>query len=54
VSTVKRLGLSRFDLKYSAGTMPHETLMKSIELIGTKVAPRVRELVAAESPVAGR
>jgi hypothetical protein len=27
-------------------------LMKSIELIGTKVAPQVRELVAAESSVA--
>jgi len=52
VSTVKRLGLSRFDLKYSAGTMPHDVLMKSIELIGTKVAPQVRELVAAESSVA--
>jgi probable LLM family oxidoreductase len=52
VGTVRRLGLSRFDLKYSAGTMPHETLLKSIELIGTKVAPRVRELVATEAPVA--
>jgi alkanesulfonate monooxygenase SsuD/methylene tetrahydromethanopterin reductase-like flavin-dependent oxidoreductase (luciferase family) len=32
VGTVRRLGLSRFDLKYSAGTMPHETLLKSIEM----------------------
>jgi alkanesulfonate monooxygenase SsuD/methylene tetrahydromethanopterin reductase-like flavin-dependent oxidoreductase (luciferase family) len=44
-STVKLLGLSRFDVKYSAGTLPHRTLMKSIELFGTKVAPRVKELV---------
>ncbi len=44
--TVRALGLSRFNLKYSAGTLPHDTLMASIELIGTKVAPRVRELVA--------
>jgi probable LLM family oxidoreductase len=45
VRTVKLLGLSRFDLKYSAGTLPHDTLMTSIELLGTQVAPRVRELL---------
>ncbi len=45
-STASLLGLSRFNLKYSAGTLPHETLMKSITLIGTTVAPRVREIVA--------
>ena len=36
--TVKDLGLARFDLKYSNGTLPHELAMKSIELYGTKVA----------------
>jgi probable LLM family oxidoreductase len=46
VKTVRTLGLARFNLKYSAGTLPHQTLMTSIELIGTKVAPRVRELLA--------
>jgi probable LLM family oxidoreductase len=45
--TVKLLGLSRFDLKYSNGTLPHDALMRSIELVGTKVAPRVRELAAS-------
>jgi alkanesulfonate monooxygenase SsuD/methylene tetrahydromethanopterin reductase-like flavin-dependent oxidoreductase (luciferase family) len=40
------LGLSRFELKFSNGTMPHDKLMTSIELYGTKVAPRVRELLA--------
>ena len=35
--------LSRFDLKYSAGTLPHELMLRSIELYGTKVAPMVRE-----------
>jgi len=45
--TVKRLGLSRFDVKYSAGTLPHDLLMRSIELLGTVVAPRVRQLVGA-------
>jgi probable LLM family oxidoreductase len=44
--TVRALGLSRFNLKYSNGTLPHEALMTSIELFGTRVAPRVRELAA--------
>ena len=44
--TVKALGLSRFDLKYSNGPMPHEQLMRCIELYGTEVIPRVRELLA--------
>ena len=44
--TVRLLGLSRFNVKYSAGTLPHDVLMNSIELLGTEVAPRVRELVA--------
>jgi alkanesulfonate monooxygenase SsuD/methylene tetrahydromethanopterin reductase-like flavin-dependent oxidoreductase (luciferase family) len=45
VRTARLLGVSRFNLKYSAGTMPHAALMKSIELIGTEVAPRVREMM---------
>jgi alkanesulfonate monooxygenase SsuD/methylene tetrahydromethanopterin reductase-like flavin-dependent oxidoreductase (luciferase family) len=45
IATARALGLSRFDLKYSAGTLPHAAMMKSIELIGTQVAPRVREAV---------
>ncbi len=40
------LGVSRFDLKYSNGPLPHEAMMRSIELYGTVVAPRVRELLA--------
>jgi len=44
--TVKDLGLARFDLKYSSGTLPHELAMKSIELYGTKVAPLVRASLA--------
>ena len=42
VRTVNVLDLSRFDLKYSNGTLPHDALMKSIELYGTEVVPRVR------------
>ncbi|MDQ1571411.1 MAG: hypothetical protein QOF79_2085 [Actinomycetota bacterium] len=44
--TAKALGIARFDLKYSAGPLPHETLMHSIELYGSQVIPRVRELLA--------
>ncbi len=45
-ATVKALGIARFQLKYSAGPLPHDKLMKSIELYGTKVVPMVREMVA--------
>lgn len=43
--TAKALGNSRFQLKYSAGPLPHEKLMRSIELYGRKVVPMVRELM---------
>jgi probable LLM family oxidoreductase len=36
------LGASRFDMKYSAGTLPHELSMRCIELYATEVVPRVR------------
>jgi probable LLM family oxidoreductase len=57
-TTVTTLGLSRFDMKYSAGTLPHPTMLASIERYGTEVAPRVRELLSAsasagEQPVRG-
>lgn len=45
-ATVRALGIDRFDLKYSNGTMPHADLMRCIELYGTLVVPRVRELLA--------
>jgi probable LLM family oxidoreductase len=44
-ATASALGLSRFDLKYSAGAMPHDQLMHCIELYGSKVIPMVRELM---------
>jgi probable LLM family oxidoreductase len=49
VRVTQDLGLSRFDLKYSAGTLPHVNLMRSIELYGTKVAPLVREELQREA-----
>ena len=41
--TITALGLTRFDMKYSNGTLPHDKLMTSIELYGRKVVPLVRE-----------
>lgn len=49
VRTVNDLGLSRFDLKYSNGTLPHDALMKSIELYGTNVVPFVRASVSVSA-----
>jgi probable LLM family oxidoreductase len=36
------LGVNRFELHVSVGTMPHHRVLRSIELLGTKVAPLVR------------
>ena len=44
--TITDLGIQRFDLKYSAGTLPHDRMMTAIELYGSQVIPRVRELLA--------
>jgi probable LLM family oxidoreductase len=44
--TVRTLGLDRFDLKFSNGTLSHERMMRSIELYGTKVVPLVRDMLA--------
>ena len=44
-ATVKALGVSRFDIKYSAGPLSHEKMMRSIELYGRKVIPLVRDML---------
>jgi probable LLM family oxidoreductase len=41
------LGATRFDLKYGMGGLSHQALMATIELYGTQVIPRVRELVTS-------
>lgn len=46
------LDLSRFDLKYSLGTLRHEQLMNSIRLYGTEVAPLVRAALSTPEPAA--
>lgn len=43
VKVANELRLSRFDLKYSLGTLPHELLMNSLRLYATEVVPRVRQ-----------
>ncbi len=43
---IQLLGLSRFDLAYATGRVPHEQKMATIELYGREVIPRVRELLA--------
>jgi probable LLM family oxidoreductase len=44
--TMRVLGATRFQLKYSVGTLPHDQRMESIRLYASEVAPRVRELLA--------
>jgi probable LLM family oxidoreductase len=51
IKTVTGLGISRFDLKYSLGTLPHEKLMDSIKLYGNEVAPAVRQALAEHDDV---
>jgi probable LLM family oxidoreductase len=44
--TVDALGAGRFQLKYSAGTLPHDTAMEGIRRYGEQVAPLVRDMLA--------
>ena len=45
---IRALDLNRFVLKYSNGPMPHEHLMRCIDLYGTEVIPRVRRILERE------
>jgi probable LLM family oxidoreductase len=45
-TSLTALGASRFELKYGMGGLSHSALMTNIELYGTRVIPRVRELRA--------
>ena len=44
--TLTSLGANRFDLKYGMGGLTQAAVMTNIELYGTQVVPRVRELLA--------
>lgn len=48
-ATATGLGLTRFDLKYSAGPLRHDLMLHAIELFGREVIPRVREMLRAGS-----
>ncbi|MGW1545120.1 LLM class flavin-dependent oxidoreductase [Streptomyces sp. NPDC002309] len=49
IATMARdLRLSRFDLKYDVMHLPREARARTIELLGTEVAPRVRHLLTKE------
>jgi probable LLM family oxidoreductase len=38
-------GFTRFSLQFSVGSVPHDKMMRCIELYGTKVAPAVRKAI---------
>lgn len=46
LAQVEMFGLTRFVMHMDVGGPSHQDLMKSIELLGTKVAPEVRKAVA--------
>ncbi len=46
------LGVTRFDMKYATGPMPHAQLMEGIRLYGEKVIPLVRDMLA--EPIAAQ
>lgn len=51
-AAIRALNVQRFDMKYSTGPMPHETLMEGIRLYGEKVVPMVRDLLSDRTAAA--
>ncbi len=45
-ASLTALGITRFDMKYSAGPLSHAKMMRCIELYGRKVIPLVRDMLA--------
>lgn len=52
VRTVRSLGVQRFDLIYTAGQNLAARRLQTVELYGTEVIPRVREMLADDAPAA--
>ncbi len=50
-ATASSLAIDRFHLKYGAGSLGHESLVRHVELYGREVVPRVRELLVANGAV---
>ena len=46
-ATLGDLKIQRFDMKYATGPMPHDQLMRCLQLYGEKVIPMVRDLLQA-------
>ncbi|MBF8971046.1 MULTISPECIES: LLM class flavin-dependent oxidoreductase [unclassified Streptococcus] len=46
IKMIEELGLNRFMLHLPLGSMPHEDVLKAIELFGKEVAPKVRAYFA--------
>lgn len=44
--SIRAIGATRFGMKYGNGRLPHEFMMESIELYGTKVKPMVLDMLA--------
>jgi hypothetical protein len=42
-------GISRLTFQMSVAALPHAKLMRAIELLGTRVAPLVREALTSET-----
>jgi len=40
--------VGRFDMVYTSGSVPAAARMRAVELYGTQVIPRVRELLRSE------
>lgn len=47
--TISALGIDRFDMVYTSGAIPAADRLRAVELYGTEVIPRVRELLAEKS-----
>ena len=45
-SAVRKVGVGRFDLIYTSGSLPVSARLRAVELYGTKVIPMVRDLLA--------
>jgi hypothetical protein len=48
-ASIRALGVGRFDMIYTTGSTPSADRLRSVELYGTEVVPRVRELLAADA-----
>jgi hypothetical protein len=46
VRTAQTLGITKFDMKYSVGRLPHHFLIRSIELYANKVIPLALDMLS--------